>query len=245
KILRSTGWRLPFLISISSSVGTSTWKILSPMSIDWMRCSRLVFTLFSYPEYVWMTYQRRPSSDGCAAAGWAGASGSSAGASTGSTASGSTSATAPARRRRFLASSTETSSSGSTVPRNARAAWAAASSESFAASISSRCGASLSVAGSGCRSSFRSDSSTGDLLRGRCRGGRGGRPHDVLRDQEGEEVVEQEDVRRDEGGDQDDDHREPDDRLAVRPRDLLQLGPALLRERDDARATRKRGCVGH
>src|SRR5581483_4756944 len=96
KILRSTGWRLPFLISISSSVGTSTWKILSPMSIDWMRCSRLVFTLFSYPEYVWMTYQRRPSSDGCAAAGSAGASGSSAGASTGSTASGSTSATAQA-----------------------------------------------------------------------------------------------------------------------------------------------------
>jgi hypothetical protein len=31
---------------------------LSSIPIDSMRCSRLALTLFSYPEYVWMTYQR-------------------------------------------------------------------------------------------------------------------------------------------------------------------------------------------
>jgi hypothetical protein len=50
KTLRFTVWRWPLRISISSSIGTSTWKIWSSTPIDSMRCSRLAFTLFSYPE---------------------------------------------------------------------------------------------------------------------------------------------------------------------------------------------------
>ena len=44
-----TACRWPFLISISSSSGTMTLRICSPPSpyIDFMRCSRLRFTLFS------------------------------------------------------------------------------------------------------------------------------------------------------------------------------------------------------
>ncbi len=41
---------LPPLISISSSVGMTTWKISSPESIDLTRCSRFFLTRSSYPE---------------------------------------------------------------------------------------------------------------------------------------------------------------------------------------------------
>src|SRR5438270_184584 len=50
--------RWPSLISITSSVGTSTSKILSCMSMDSTRLRRLVFTFSSWPEYAWTTYQR-------------------------------------------------------------------------------------------------------------------------------------------------------------------------------------------
>src|SRR5437764_2229505 len=49
--------RLPFLTSISSRVGTSTWKMYSSMSRLLVRVSRLVLTLFSYPAYECTTYQ--------------------------------------------------------------------------------------------------------------------------------------------------------------------------------------------
>src|SRR5207249_10393893 len=71
------------------------------------------------------------------------------------------------------------------------------------------------------------------------------RADDLLRDDDGEQVVEEEDVHRDEDRDHDDDEREADDRLTLRPGDLLQLRPALLRERDDAGATRDRWSLCH
>ena len=46
----------PALISTTSSIGMTTSKIESSMCIDLMRVPRLAFTLFSYPEYEWITY---------------------------------------------------------------------------------------------------------------------------------------------------------------------------------------------
>src|SRR6267378_6151844 len=214
--------------------------------MDVMRCSRFVFTLFSYPEYVWITYQRRPVSissavgaDGGMTSGWA--------STTGGVASvGSASATAPARRSTLLTSSTETSSSGSAVPRNARAASAAASSESLAASTSvSASGAGVVGSGSGCCSSLRvrsSRSSLMPLLLGNC----GCRRRDRLIQDEPvnqirEDLIGAEDVRGDNRGDHDDDDGQANDGLAVGPRDLLQLRPALLSEADEPDASSPNG----
>ena len=41
--------RWPFLISVTSSIGTSTWKMWSSMLRLEIRFSRLAFTRFSYP----------------------------------------------------------------------------------------------------------------------------------------------------------------------------------------------------
>src|SRR5436190_18022008 len=43
---------------MTCSVGTTTRRNRWRWFIDSMRCSRLVFTLFSCPEYVLITYQR-------------------------------------------------------------------------------------------------------------------------------------------------------------------------------------------
>src|SRR5215467_2046648 len=48
--------RLPSLISISSSIGTNTSRILSCMSMDSIRFSRFFLTFSSCPEYAWITY---------------------------------------------------------------------------------------------------------------------------------------------------------------------------------------------
>src|SRR2546426_6029941 len=154
---------------------------------------------------------------------------------------GSASATAPARRSTLLTSSTETSSSGSAVPRNARAASAAASSESLAASTSaSGSGAGVVDSGSACRSSSRvrsSRSSLMPLLLGDCRCRR---RHGLVQDQAvhdiREDLVGAQDVGGHDGRDDDDDDRQPNDRLPLGPRDLLELRPALLGEADDPNA---------
>src|SRR5205809_7909512 len=186
-----------------------------------------------------MTYQRRPVStssvvgaEGGMTSGWASTTG-------GATSTGSASATAPARRSTLLTSSTETSSSGTAVPRNARAASAAAWSDSLAASTSSApvSGSGGAVSGSGC-SSLRISSSRSSLtalpLRRRRR-----RRRDGLVEQEAvheirEELIGAKDVRGDDRRDEDDQHGEADDRLPVGPRDLLQLRPALLCEAHQA-----------
>src|SRR6267378_1095536 len=55
--MRFWTWRrLPSLISISSSIGTSTCRILSCMSIDSILFSRFFLTFSSWPEYAWTTY---------------------------------------------------------------------------------------------------------------------------------------------------------------------------------------------
>src|SRR5690625_2257018 len=54
---RLTILRTAFLISTTSSIGTSTWKMYSSMFRELMRDSRLALTRFSYPAYEWMTYQ--------------------------------------------------------------------------------------------------------------------------------------------------------------------------------------------
>src|SRR5438034_4542563 len=184
-----------------------------------------------------MTYQRRPVStssvvgaEGGMTSGWASTTG-------GATSTGSASATAPARRSTLLTSSTETSSSGTAVPRNARAASAAAWSDSLAASTSSAPVSGSGGAGSGC-SSLRISSSRSSLtalpLRRRRR-----RRRDGLVEQEAvheirEELIGAKDVRGDDRRDEDDQHGEADDRLPVGPRDLLQLRPALLCEAHQA-----------
>src|SRR6185295_4625318 len=43
---------------MTCSVGTTTRRNFGAWFMDMIRCSRLVFTLFSWPEYVVMTYQR-------------------------------------------------------------------------------------------------------------------------------------------------------------------------------------------
>src|SRR6186997_2415030 len=48
----------PSFVSITCSVGTTTRRNRGDWFMDRMRCSRLVFTLFSCPEYVLITYQR-------------------------------------------------------------------------------------------------------------------------------------------------------------------------------------------
>src|SRR5437763_293690 len=212
------------------------------MSIEVMRCSRFVFTLFSYPEYVWITYQRRPVSISSAVGAEGGMTSGCASTTGGATSTGSASATAPARRSTLLTSSTDTSSSGSAVPRNARAASAAASSESLAASTSASCsGAGVVDSGSACRSSLLVRSSSRSslmplLLRaGRCR-----RRHRLVQDQAvddiREDLVGAEDVGGHDRRDDDDDDRQPNDRLPLGPGDLLELRPALLGEADDPNA---------
>src|SRR5205807_8817185 len=52
----ATRRRWPSLISMTSSVGTSTSKILSCMSIDSTRLRRLARTFSSCPEYACTTY---------------------------------------------------------------------------------------------------------------------------------------------------------------------------------------------
>src|SRR5438132_2827641 len=157
----------------------------------------------------------------------------------GPTSTGSASATAPARRSTLLTSSTETSSSGSAVPRNARAASAAASSESFAASTSaSASGAGSGDAGACCSSPLRVGSSRSSLMT-LLLGCRRRRRWQVLVQQdvvheEREDLVGPQDVRGHDRRDEDDQDRQPDDRLAVGPRDLLQLRPALLGEANEA-----------
>src|SRR5699024_2159025 len=47
----------PSFISVSSCSGTMTRKILSSIPIVSTRFSKFIFTLFSYPEYVCITYQ--------------------------------------------------------------------------------------------------------------------------------------------------------------------------------------------
>src|SRR5439155_4002319 len=56
KIRFCTWRRLPSLISISSSIGTSTCRILSCMSMDSILFSRFFLTFSSWPEYAWTTY---------------------------------------------------------------------------------------------------------------------------------------------------------------------------------------------
>ena len=46
----------PPLVSITCSVGTTISSKYCAWFIDWMRCSRLARALFSWPEYVLMTY---------------------------------------------------------------------------------------------------------------------------------------------------------------------------------------------
>src|SRR5437879_1010225 len=211
------------------------------MSIEVMRCSRFVFTLFSYPEYVWITYQRRPVSISSAVGADGGTTSGCASTTGGTISTGSASATAPARRSTLLISSTDTSSSGAAVPRNARAASAAASSESLAASTSACCsGGGVVGSGSGCRPSVLVTSSTGCplplLLRDcRCRR-RHGRVQDQAVDDIREDLVGTQDVGGHDRRDDDDDDRQPNDRLALGPRDLLELRPALLGEADDPNA---------
>src|SRR5437879_722463 len=205
------------------------------MSMEVMRCSRLVFTLFSYPEYVWITYQRRPVSISSAVGAEGGRTSGCASTTGGATSAGSASATAPARRSTLLTSSTETSSSGSAVPRNARAASAAASSESLAASTSCS-DADVVDSGSCCGSSLRVWSSRSSLmpLPLGCRRRRwDGLVQDQTVHEIREDLVGGQDVARHDRRDDDDDDRQANDRLTVRPGDLLQLRPALLGEADD------------
>src|SRR5688500_13555778 len=177
-----------------------------------------------------MTYHLRSVASsvfGGSATATAAGSGSGSGAAT---TSGSASATAPARRMTLFASSLEISGSSgfSSVPRKSRAAAAACSSESFAGSISS--------------GSLVSKSSRSSLMRpplwarGRRRRRRRG-AEDPVRDRRGEQVVEQEDVDTDQDRDEQHDEREADDRLAARPRDLLQFLPGLLGEPGQADAS--------
>jgi hypothetical protein len=49
KTLRETTWRLPPLISMTSSIGMTTSKIFSSMFIEEILLWRLALTLFSYP----------------------------------------------------------------------------------------------------------------------------------------------------------------------------------------------------
>src|SRR5438309_8954593 len=216
------------------------------MSIEVMRCSRFVLTLFSWPEYVWITYQRRPVSISSAVGPDGGTTSGCASTTGGAMSTGSASATAPARRSTLLTSSTLTSSSGSAVPRNARAASAAASSESLAASHSvSASGAGVVDSGSCGRSSLRvrsSRSSLMPLLLGNCRCRRRDRliqnePVHQVR----EDLIGAQDVRGDDRGDHDDDDGQANDGLAVGPRDLLQLRPALLGEADEPDASSPNG----
>src|SRR5438094_6262773 len=193
-----------------------------------------------------MTYQRWPVSVSTFVGATDGAAcGSATAARCSADTSGSTSATAPARRRTFFASSTETSSTGSAVPRNARAASAAASSESFAASTSSGVGSgSCSGDSEGGIVSFvvssvvssRSSLMTLPLWRGRRRRWDCLIQQDAV-DDEREDLVRREDVRGDDRRDHDHKHGETDDGLAVRPGDLLELGPGLLSEANDAPAS--------
>src|SRR6476619_4650939 len=46
----------PSFVSMTCSVGTTTRRNLGAWFIEVIRCSRLVFTLISWPEYVLMTY---------------------------------------------------------------------------------------------------------------------------------------------------------------------------------------------
>src|SRR5919199_2718141 len=48
----------PSFVSITCSVGTTTRRNRGAWFIETIRCSRFVFTLFSCPEYVLITYQR-------------------------------------------------------------------------------------------------------------------------------------------------------------------------------------------
>src|SRR5574337_1939805 len=57
KNFRDETVRFPFLSSTTSSVGIITLEILSDSPKAAARCSILPFTLFSKPEYVWITYQ--------------------------------------------------------------------------------------------------------------------------------------------------------------------------------------------
>src|SRR5437667_2874545 len=211
------------------------------MSIEVMRCSRFVFTLFSYPEYVWITYQRRPVSISSAVGAEGGMTSGCASTTGGATSTGSASATAPARRSTLLTSSTDTSSSGSAVPRKARAASAAASSESLAASTSASCsGAGVVDSGPACRSSLPVRSSRSSLMPLLLRDCRCRRRHGLAQDQAVDDIREDLGGTQDVGGhdrrDDDDDDRQPNDRLALGPRDLLELRPALLGEADDPNA---------
>src|SRR5947209_12601068 len=45
-------------ISETDSVGTTIWRMARCCPSDTTRCSRLCLTLFSWPEYVFTTYQR-------------------------------------------------------------------------------------------------------------------------------------------------------------------------------------------
>src|SRR6267378_3349821 len=205
--------------------------------MDVMRCSRFVFTLFSYPEYVWITYHRRPVSISSAVGADGGTASGCASTTGGTTSAGSASATAPARRSTLLTSSTETSSSGSAVPRKARAASAAASSESLAASTSASASGADSVGSdSGCPSSrVRSSRSSLMTLPLGCRRYRRRQAlvqQDVVHEVR-EELIGAEDVRGHDRRDQDDEHGQTDDRLTIGPCDLLKLGPALLGEPDE------------
>src|SRR6185295_19913078 len=66
------------------------------------------------------------------------------------------------------------------------------------------------------------------------------RTDDAPGDDDGEEVVEEEDVRGDQRRDHEHDERQAKDRLTARPGHLAQLGPRLLRELDRALARRPR-----
>src|SRR2546422_228040 len=210
------------------------------MSIELIRCSRFVFTLFSYPEYVWITYQRRPVSTS-SAVGAVGATGSGCASTSGTVASGSASRIAPARRRTFFASSTETSSSGSAVPRKARAASAAASSESFAASTSSEvCSGCASGGSEGGIAPFDVSSRSSLMtlpLRHRRRRRRDRLIQQHAVHKEREHLVGAQDVQGDHGRDEEHDHRQANDCLTLRPGDLSQLRPRLLGEAHDSAAS--------
>ena len=54
----STGTFWLSFISVTVSVGTTTWRTERFWFRETTRCSRLAFTFFSCPEYVLTTYQR-------------------------------------------------------------------------------------------------------------------------------------------------------------------------------------------
>src|SRR5271169_4068045 len=54
----STGFFWLSFISITVSVGTTTLRTARCCPSETTRCSRLCLTLFSWPEYVFTTYQR-------------------------------------------------------------------------------------------------------------------------------------------------------------------------------------------